>query len=124
MIRLLTYLLIFGTVLYFLSVWGKKNGSETEGAPLLTGGAKPAKSPKYKFKSKPSPNDIWVQVFETETLDEARRYQARIQEDDIACIIYEQGRKDIHGNDLSGVGVAVPKSSKGLAQNIISRMSL
>lgn len=124
MIRLLTYLLIFGTVLYFLSVWGKKSGPETEGGPLLTGTGKTPKPQKYKFKSKPAPNEVWVQVFETETFDEARRYQARIQEDDIACIIYEQGRKDIHGNDLPGIGIAVPKASKGFAQNIISRMSL
>lgn len=38
------------------------------------------------------------------------------------CIVYQQGKKDIHGNALKGVGIAVPKSSVTLAQKIISRL--
>lgn len=121
MIRLLTYLFIFGIVLYFLSYWNKKNQSEGDGVITVS---KQGKAAKYRFKAKPSPNEVWVQVYETETLEEARRFQARIQEDDIACIIYEQGKRDLHGNDLLGIGIAVPKTSTGLAQNIISRLSI
>ena len=48
--------------------------------------------------------------------------QARLQEEEIECILYEQGKKDIHGNPLKGVGVAVPKTTVPQAQSIISRM--
>ncbi len=119
MIRFFLYLLVFGGVLYFLSVFGKKQ--EASSVPALTSQATKTKN---RFKSKPNPNEIWFQVYETETLEDARRYQARIQEDDIDCILYEQGKKDIHGNELKGVGIIVPKSSTGFAQGIISRMSV
>ena len=121
MIRLFAYLFIFGAVLYFLSIWGKKGSPE---GPTSLFANKSTKSMKHRFKQKPGPNEVWVQVFQTETLEDARRYQARIQEDDIACIIYEQGTKDIHGNEFEGIGIAVPKTSKGLAQTIVSRISI
>ena len=38
------------------------------------------------------------------------------------CVIYEQGKKDIHGNPLKGIGIAVPKAAITLAQSIVSRM--
>ncbi|HTL47982.1 MAG TPA: hypothetical protein VL688_08000 [Verrucomicrobiae bacterium] len=119
MIRLFIYLILLGSVLYLLSVWSRR---QTEGAPSV-GGVLPGKQ-KSMFKSRANPREVWVQVYETATLDEARRYQARIQEEEIECIIYEQGKKDIHGNPLMGIGIAVPKTAVGLAQGIISRISV
>lgn len=55
-------------------------------------------------------------------MDEARLLQARMQEEELECILYEQGKKDIHGNPLKGIGIAVPKSQAPQAQSIISRM--
>lgn len=116
MTQLLVYLLLFGGVLYFLSVFGK---------PQRTGaGSSGDKSgkPNRRFRAKRSPNEVWMQVYETETMQEAKMLQARIQEEELECIVYEQGKKDIHGNQLKGVGVAVPKTSASQAQTIISRM--
>jgi len=66
--------------------------------------------------------EIWVQVYETSSTQEGRMIQARLQEEDINCIVYEQGKKDIHGYPMLGIGVSVPKSSVGRAQNVIARM--
>lgn len=114
MTRLFIYLILFGVILYLFSAWGKP-------AP-----AKPKKisdkPSRWPFRTKKDPREMWVQVYETATVSEARMIQARLQESEIECILYEQGKKDIHGNSLKGVGVAVPKSAISQAQNIISRM--
>lgn len=116
MIRFFLYLLLFGVVLYLLSIWGRRQQERTVSAPPVT-------KSRSLLKAKSNPHEVWIQVYETEALDEARRLQARIQEEEVSCIIYEQGKKDIHGNALRGIGVAVPKTATRLAQAIISRMS-
>lgn len=69
-----------------------------------------------------APKGSWVQVYETASLEEATQIQARLEEEEIECIVYEQGKIDLKGNPLRGVGVAVPKTSMSLAQNVISRI--
>jgi len=116
MIRFLLYLLLFGVVLYLLSIWGRRQQGKVSNPP-----SSQIKT-RSLLKAKHNPLEVWMQVFETDALDEARRLQARIQEEEVACIVYEQGKKDIHGNELRGIGVAVPKTATRLAQSIISRM--
>lgn len=115
MIRFFMYLLLFATVLYVLSKWGRRDQDSKTPAP-----ASPAK-PRNLLKAKSNPREVWLQVYETATLEEARLFQARIQEQDVECIVYEQGKKDIYGNLLKGIGIAVPKTAAGVAQGIISR---
>lgn len=112
--RFLIYLLLFGAVLYILSVWGRKAAI----APPREGNTKSRKW----FRSKKNPMEAWVQVYDTASMEEARALQARMQEEEVECILYEQGKKDIHGNTLKGVGIAVPKHQAPHAQGIISRM--
>lgn len=117
MTRVFVYLLLFGTVLYLLSISGKK---------LIPEGQSPKQGPGPKnrwFRPKIDPREIWVQVYETASADEGRALQARLQEEEIECIIYEQGKKDIHGNSLTGIGVAVPKTATAHSQRIIARMT-
>ena len=114
MTRIFIYLFILGIVLYFL--WARSSYKGGGGA------AKPQGKAGRWFKPKRNPMEIWVQVYETADLNEAKMIQARLQEEDLDCIVYEQGKKDIHGNEPKGVGVAVPKSGIGRAQNVISRM--
>lgn len=112
MTRFLIYLLVFGSVLYLLSLWGRRQaGGETS----------PAR-PNNMFKPKKNPGEIWVQVYETASIEEGRMLQARLQEEEVECVLYEQGKKDIHGNQLKGIGIAVPRTSAPHAQRIISRM--
>ena len=115
MTRILVYLLLFGAVLYALSMWGRKGG---EPVPKEGGSGKPRRW----FKPKKNPREVWVQVYETASMDEARILQARLQEEEVECLLYEQGKKDIHGNELKGIGIAVPKSQAPHSQGIISRM--
>jgi len=116
MIRLFSYLLLSGVVLYLLWYWGSKRQS-------FTGSEQGGKSRAW-FKSKRNPMEPWVQVYETASLEEGRIIQARLQEEEVECILYEQGKKDIHGNELPGIGIATPKSGMTRAQNVITRMPL
>ena len=114
MIRLFVYLFLVGCILYLLWFWGRGGQSGTSSI----------KKPKTWFRTKRDPLEIWVQVYETASIQEGRMIQARLQEEDLECILYEQGKKDIHGNELPGIGISVPKSGVSRAQSIISRMSL
>jgi hypothetical protein len=85
----------------------------------------PKGEPKVTFKPKKlkqAGREIWVQVYDTDSLDEVQSLQARLEEEELQCLIYEQGRKDVHGNELKGFGIAVPKTSVPRAQKIIVQM--
>ena len=118
MTRLLVYLFLMGLLLYFFSAWNKKQAGVGASIPREGEG-----KPRSWFKPKKNPREVWIQVYETASIDEARMMQARLQEEELECIVYEQGKKDIHGNSLKGVGLAVPKTVLSFAQKIISRMS-
>ncbi len=115
MTQLLLYLFLLGAVLYLLSSWGRRRNIPLE--PRENGG----KAGRW-FRPKINPREIWMQVYETASVDEARALQARLQEEEVECVLYEQGKKDIHGNSLKGIGIVVPKTAAAHAQRIISRM--
>ncbi len=77
---------------------------------------------RFRFRAKPDTHHAWVQVYDTDSLEEIKSLQARLEEEEIECFIYEQGRKDIHGNQLKGYGIAVPRTSVAHAQKVIARM--
>ena len=77
---------------------------------------------KFRFRSKSDTRNAWVQVYDTDSLEEIKSLQARLEEEEIECFIYEQGRKDMHGNQLKGYGIAVPRTAVSHAQKIIARM--
>lgn len=66
--------------------------------------------------------EIWKQVYETASMDEAVQIRAQLSAEGIECILYEQGKKDVHGNFLKGVGVAVPGTAATRAQGSIAKM--
>ena len=113
MTRLLIYLLLFGSMLYLLTWLGRRQTQPEKNTS--------SKPPRW-FRPKRNPREMWVQVYETASLEEARILQARLQEEELECVIYEQGKKDIHGNPLKGIGIVVPKTATTHAQSIISRM--
>ena len=110
--KFFVYLLVVGACLSFLSWWGRRHQA----------GEGPSPKSSKPFRAKRNPGEIWVQVYETASADEGRMLQARLQEDELECVLYEQGRKDIHGNSLKGIGIAVPKTLASHAQRIISRL--
>lgn len=76
-----------------------------------------------RFRSK-QPKGVWIQVYDTDSMEDAKRIEARLEEEELDCILYEQGRKDIHGNAMKGFGIAVSRTSVSRAQNVISRMTV
>ena len=114
MVRTLLYGILLGVLTYALLLWRRALGqapAESETAPKAR--------QRYRIRNGREP---WVQVYKTSSTEDAHLIQARLQEEEVECLIYEQGKKDIHGNPLKGIGIAVPKSSVPLAQKVISRM--
>lgn len=116
MIRTVLYGILLGIVGYALFLWRKLGRGEFSELPQET-----SSKARQRYRTK-NTKDPWVQVYETASSDDARLIQARLQEEEVECLVYEQGKKDIYGNTLKGIGIAVPKSSVPLAQKIISRM--
>lgn len=109
------YGILLGIIGYAIFLW-KRAGEKVFPQP-----ASPAQKASQRYRSRPS-REPWAQVYETASMDEAHMIQARFQEEEVDCVLYEQGKKDLQGQSLKGIGVAVPKSSLPLAQKIISRM--
>ena len=110
LIYLLTYLVIFAVVIFLVRKFFYKSKT----------GPKSEKSPARRFGKKT--RETWVQVYDTDSFEEAQSIQVRLEEEDLDCLVYEQGRKDVHGNPLRGFGIAVPRTTVPRAQNIIARM--
>lgn len=117
MIRTVLYGILLGVLAYALLLW--KRMTTGEGAYAPSSKKVPKASQRYRSRNVREP---WVQVYETASSEDANLIQARLQEEEIECLVYEQGKKDIYGNSLKGIGIAVPKSSVPLAQKVISRM--
>lgn len=115
MTRTLLYAVLLAVLAYAFLLWQKM---KTEPRPASSASAKKAS---HRYRSK-NLKELWVQVYETASAEDARLIQARLQEEEVECLVYEQGKKDIYGNSLKGIGIAVPKSAVPLAQKIISRM--
>ena len=82
-----------------------------------------AKGPGIKIGPRPKKGlGVWTQVYDTNSWEEIQALQAHLEEEEIECFVYEQGRRDIHGNFFKGFGIAVPKTSVGRTQKIIARM--
>lgn len=121
MAKILVYVLFAGLVLYFLSVWAPKQKEGPNGSLPKPGGGG-GKGRKW-LRTKKDPSETWVQVYETVSMEEAKAMRARMQEEEIECVVYEQGKKSIDGSAPKGVGLAVPKSAVAFAQGIIARMT-
>lgn len=114
MIRTLIYGILLGFLGYALLLWKRvANNPFSESKPT------PKARQRYRIRNTREP---WVQVYETASTDDAHLIQARLQEEEVECLLYEQGKRDIQGNPLKGIGIAVPKSAVPLAQKIISRI--
>ena len=111
--RTVLYGILLAVAAYSLVLWKR-----TLGQPPSEPRA-PKSRQRYRIRNTREP---WVQVYETSSTEDAHLIQARLQEEEVECLIYEQGKKDIYGNSLKGIGIAVPKSAVPLAQKVISRM--
>lgn len=114
MIRTVLYGILFGILAYAVILWQRMVSARlSQSTPM------PKANRRYRTRNTREP---WVQVYETSSSEDANLIQARLQEEEVECLLYEQGKKDIYGNSLKGIGIACPKSSVPLAQKVISRM--
>jgi len=110
MATLIIYLLLVVVIVYFISA-RKRAGTSSAGT-----------LENKKLPSKMDAEEVWKQVYETASMEEACLIRARLSEEAIESMLYEQGRKDIHGNALKGVGVAVPGAAASRAQATIAKI--
>src|SRR5258706_5639696 len=59
-----------------------------------------------QYRPKVDPQEPWVQVFETSEKDEVVKLKARLEEEDIKAILFEQAKKDLQGGTPPGIGLA------------------
>ncbi len=69
-------------------------------------------------------DELWGQVYDTDSIDDARKVQQNFLELGIQCFVYTQGKKDVYGELLKHFGVSVPQESLEKAQTILSEIAL
>jgi hypothetical protein len=114
MTRLIIYLILFTTCCYLLATWVTTRRRHE--------GVQGGKRRRSIFRSKKHPLEPWAQVYETDSQEEAQAIQARLEEEEIECLIFEQGRKSVHGEPLKRIGIVVARSALARAQSIVSRI--
>ena len=100
--------------LAYLYDWMKKK-------KLQLPNVKPKEKVYKRYQAKIDPHEIWVQVYETDKREEASNIKARLEEQDIKVILFEQAKKSLKGESPPGVGVVVPKAHLKSAQSLIFR---
>lgn len=116
MIRFLTFLIVIaGLILYFYMTTRPRRREEA----VFKNKPKRASAP----KSSPF-DDFWVQVYDTDSAEEARKIQAKFHDMNIQCFLYEQGKKDVYGNKLKHYGISVPRRNSEKAQEILAQIPL
>lgn len=120
MIRLATFFVVLAIMAaLFYRTW-------KAGQPASSSAATPAPKPAVKLKPKKPAlsEELWMQVYDTETLEEARKIQRKFFDSDIPCQVYQQGKKDVYGEKLKHYGISVPKNVAENAQNLLSKITL
>ncbi len=122
MIRLITFfvvLVIMGLLL--LRTWKSGQSGFT---PPSTPSAVPKQIAKPKAKKSALSDELWMQVYDSETIEEARKIQRKFYDADIPCLVYQQGKKDVYGERLKHYGISVPKNLAETAQNLLAKIVL
>lgn len=75
-----------------------------------------------RFAARSSAGEIWAQLYETDSLDEVTVLRAQLQGESLDHLIYEQGKRDSHGNIPKKYGVVVSKGHLSRGQAILARI--
>jgi len=110
MLRWLPLIIIVALVFYLVS-WMRGR--------YLYGPSKPKEVPKPRLKG--DSRESWSQLYQTDSKEEAQQLKAHMEELDVQCIYFEQGKKGVDGNPLPSFGFVVPKSQLRQAQNFLFR---
>ena len=114
MIRFVTFLaVVLGLVVYFY--FSSRPHRIEERVPKPSS-KRPSKGALF--------DEFWVQVYDTDSIEEARKIQLKFHDMNIPCFLYEQGKKDVYGNLLKHYGISVPRKSSEKAQSVLAQISL
>jgi hypothetical protein len=115
MVRLITFfavLLIVGMLFY--KSWRSAQPSAPPAAP----------KPKPRAKRPAVPEEFWMQVYDTDSVEEARKIQRKFLDSEVPCLVYQQGKKDVYGDRMKHYGVSVPREVMEKAQQLLTRITL
>lgn len=116
MIRLVTFFIVLAIVgLLFLKSW--KSAQPTSQAPS-------APKPKPRPKRSAASEEFWMQVYDTDSVEDARKIQRKFFDSEIPCLVYQQGKKDVYGDRMKHYGISVPREAMEKAQNLLTRITL
>lgn len=79
-------------------------------------------SVKAKSLSAAKPNEMWSQLYESDSLDEIIRIRLRLAEEQLDSVSYEQAKRDSQGNTPKKYGIVMPKGHLSRGQTILVRM--
>lgn len=115
MIRFLTFFaVVVGLVMYFYYTTRPRSVRGTGPKNLQR---RPSKQALYDF------NEFWIQVYDTDSADEALKIQVKFHDMNIQCFLYEQGKKDVYGNIPKHYGISVPRKSFEKAQSALAQIN-
>lgn len=78
--------------------------------------------PSTRFASTVKANEVWAQLYETNSLEDLNALRMRLSEEKLNFIAFEQGKRDSQGNIPKAFGVAVSKAHLSRAQTILARI--
>lgn len=85
---------------------------------------KPPAAPRSRAKKSAAPEEIWTQVYDTDSLEDAKKIQRKFLDTEIPCLVYQQGKKDVYGDRLKHYGISVPREVMEKAQTLLTRITL
>lgn len=119
MVRLITFFAVLVIVgLLFYKSWRSAQPS----APAAPAASAP--KPKPRAKRPAVPEEFWMQVYDTDSIEEARKIQRKFLDSEVPCLVYQQGKKDVYGDRMKHYGVSVPKEVVEKAQHLLTRITL
>ena len=119
MVRLVTFFIVMTVVgLLFLKSW--KSARPTSQVPVAP--AKPVSKPRPKRTA--ASEEFWMQVYDTDSMEDAKKIQRKFFDSEIPCLVYQQGKKDVYGDKMKHFGVSVPREVTEKAQNLLAKITL
>ena len=118
MVRLLTFFAVVAIVaaLFFKS-WKTAQ-------PVQSGVMPNPSKPKTRPKRTALSEEFWMQVYDTDSMEDAKKIQRKFFDSDIPCFVYQQGKKDVYGDRMKHYGVSVPKDVTEKAQGLLAKIAL
>lgn len=75
-----------------------------------------------RFAAPVKPNEVWAQLYETDSLDDLNALRMRLGEENLSFIVFEQGKRGLDGKAPPQYGVAIAKAHLSRGQSILAKI--